>query len=105
MKLNIISEKKSPIFERKEIHAMINSVVSPNRKDVLKYLVEHYSVKPEQIKILNITSKFGSQNFNIFANIYYSDEGKTSIEFQRKRDNISIEEPKEENEKKEESKE
>jgi len=102
MTLNIISEKESPVFKRKEVHLRINSSISPNRKDVLGLVSKNYSVKPEQVKILNITGKFGSHEFNVFVNVYESEEQRTNVELSRKRDNIFLEEPKTEEPAKEE---
>jgi len=68
----IINEKENPLFNRKEITAVFEEKIMPNKDDVKKIISEKFSSNEENIKIKKIGGKFGSGTFKINANIYKS---------------------------------
>ncbi len=80
MKLQIIAEKKNPMFNRKEIILEIGSEITPSHAEAEKIVSEKFKTTPEFLKIKKIQGNFGSKNFKISANIYSSKEEKDNIE-------------------------
>lgn len=80
MKIEIINEKKNPIFNRKEIILEIESEITPSHVEAEKIVYEKFKPAPESVKIKKISGKFGSKNFKISANIYSSKEERENIE-------------------------
>ncbi len=86
MELKIIGEKNNELFSRKEIKAIVKSVLAPKREDVLKEISDKFSVSPEVIKIKGIYGKFGVQEFDVMANIYNSKQDKDAVEIKKKKE-------------------
>jgi colicin import membrane protein len=86
MEVKIIKEKQNSLFNRKEILAEIELSVAPSRDEVLKILSNKFSVSEENIKLLGINGSFGSNKFNLKANIYTSKKEKDSIEIKKKKE-------------------
>ncbi len=109
----IIEEKENPLFNRKEIKGSVESEIAPSRAETLEILSKKFNVPRENIKIKKILGKFGSNVFDIEANIYSSEQDKDSIELKKKKEKVPeelaeekpIEEKPEEPEKTEEKKE
>ncbi len=80
MKIQIIDEKKNPMFSRKEIILEIESEITPSHAEAEKIVSEKFKTTPEFLKIKKIQGNFGSKNFKINANIYSSKEEKDNIE-------------------------
>jgi ribosomal protein S24E len=80
MELKILEEKNNQLFNRKEVKASVNAEVAPSRAEIEKLLSEKYSAKEGAIKIKGIRGRFGSNIFNIEANIYASKEDRDRTE-------------------------
>jgi len=93
MEIKEIKETKNPVFERKEIQAIIFAESAPTKKDVTTALAKKLSASEDTIKIKGIYGKFGTKEFRIEANIYKSKEEKNKIERKTKKE---IEEEKKE---------
>ncbi len=102
MNLKIIKEQQNPLFNRKEIEAIIQDEVIPSKKQVAELLSKKYSVPVDSLRVLEIQGKFGSKDFILKANIYKSKEERDRIEILTKKE---IEEEKKASEAKPESKE
>ena len=86
MELKIIDKKDNPLFNRKEIEASISAEVTPDKQAVRKLISEKLSTIPEVIKLKGIHGRFGSKNFTVKANVYYSIEDKEKIEPKSKKE-------------------
>ena len=86
MKIQIINEKKNPIFNRKEIILEVESEIVPSHIEAEKIVSEKFKTAPESLKIKKIHGKFGSKFFQISANIYSSKEEKENIEAKPKKE-------------------
>lgn len=86
MEIKIISEKKNPLFNRKEIVLEIGSEKVPSNVESEKIVSEKFKAEPEAVKIKKIFGKFGSKNFKIQANVYSSKEEKENTEPKPKKD-------------------
>ena len=84
--LKILEEKKNDLFNRKEVKAVLDSNTTPSREQVLELLSKKFSVPTENIKITGVHGKFGTQSFDISANIYASEEEKNKIEIKKKKE-------------------
>ncbi len=104
MKIEIINEKKNPIFNRKEIILEVESEITPNYVEIEKIVAEKFKTTPESLKIKKINGNFGSKKFIIDANIYSSKEEKESIEAKSKKEKEAIKKIAEESKKAEEKK-
>lgn len=91
MELKIIEEKENPLFNRKEINAVITLSANPKKEDIEKILSEKFSSPSENIEIKKIIGRFGSHDFKITANIYSSKEDKEKTESKKKSKKISVE--------------
>ena len=78
--LNIVTDKKNLLFNRREIRVSIEADLTPNREEVKKLISEHFSAQIGNIKIKKISGRFGSRIFTIIANIYNSKEDLEKIE-------------------------
>lgn len=83
--LKITKEKENPLFKRKEISATIVSEKLPSRNEVAKMLSEKFSQPQDHVKVKKIDGKFGSNTFNIEANVYSSLEEK-NFELKKKKE-------------------
>jgi len=79
-KLKILSEKKNPVFNRREIEVNAVMDVSPKIKEAEELIGKEFSADAENVKIKKIKGRFGSNDFVITANIYSSKEEKDKIE-------------------------
>lgn len=84
--LNILSQEKNSLFDRKEVQAIIKSGITPNKLDLIKALAKKLSTQEDNIKIKSVTSKFGSDSFDIRANVYSSKEDKNNTEKKTKKE-------------------
>ncbi|HUW43987.1 MAG TPA: hypothetical protein VMV95_03450 [Bacillota bacterium] len=82
----IIEEKENLLFNRNEIKGCIDSETVPSRVEILEILSKKFKVPLENIKIKKISGKFGSNTFNVEANIYSSEKDKESIELKKKKE-------------------
>ena len=86
MKLEVTNEKKNPLVNRTEIKAHTTSDVNPKKFDVAKVLAEKYSVPVDNIRVLTIYGKYGTNEFDIAANIYESKEERDKVELYSKKE-------------------
>lgn len=84
--LKIISEKENPLFNRKEVNAVIKAKSSPKREEITDLLAKKYSTSWENVKIKGVNGSFGSEDFKVEANIYSSKEEKDKTEGTKKKD-------------------
>ena len=85
MKIQIIEEKKNPLFNRKEVILEIESEITPSNNEAEKIISEKFNAPSETFKIKKIYGKFGSKVFKINANIYPSKEEKENTEAKPKK--------------------
>ncbi len=89
MKLEIISKKKNPIFNREEIEfKVLDSDATPSRADVRKLLLSSTKTKKENLLVLKkINSAFGERESKGYAYIYENEKSLEKLEplFIRKR--------------------
>ncbi|MBS3076559.1 hypothetical protein J4481_02355 [Candidatus Pacearchaeota archaeon] len=85
MEIKITQENQNPLFKRKEIKAVVNTKVVPSNKEVITALSKKFSVSEDAVKIKNILGKFGSQDFEINANIYTSKKELDNTEVKTKK--------------------
>lgn len=85
MKIQIIDEKKNPLFDRKEVILEVESEITPSHSEAEKIISEKFKAPSETFKIKKIHGKFGSKVFQINANIYSSKEEKENIEAKPKK--------------------
>ena len=88
--LKIIHEKENNLFNRREIQIEINSKITPKKSDAEESISEKFSVPKENIKIIRILGKFGSNDFVITANLYKSKEDKDKIEAKSKKEKKEV---------------
>lgn len=86
MEIKGINETKNPVFDRKEIQAVIVSDVSPSNKETLALLSKKFSVPEDSIKIKGIYGEFGTKSFKLKANIYKSKQDREKIERKTKKE-------------------
>ena len=104
MKIEIINEKKNPMFNRKEIILEVESEITPSHIEAEKIVAEKFKTTPEFLKIKKIHGNFGSKTFIIEANIYSSKEEKENIEAKSKKEKEANKKIAEESKKAEEKK-
>lgn len=80
MEIKILKESQNPLFNRKEVFASTESVVSPSNDEVSATLAKKYSIEKNAIRIKGIHGKFGTNEFTITANIYPSNEERDNVE-------------------------
>ena len=86
IKFKSVKEKVNPLFNRREIEAVVESKITPSYKDIRKVFSEKYSVPVENLKINLIKGKFGFQEFIVKINIYKNKEEKEIIEKKSKKE-------------------
>ncbi len=74
MRIKIIEEKKNPLFSRREIHLEIESVAVPSHEEVKNLVSEKFSSDPKLIRTKLIKGRFGINIFDVFVDIYDSNE-------------------------------
>lgn len=79
-KLNILEEKKNPLFHRTEIKASIETEITPKITEIAEAFSKKLSVPLANIVVKNIYGSFGSKIFKINASIYDSQEAKEKTE-------------------------
>ena len=79
----LISETKNELFGRIEVIATVDAKITPSHEEVEKLLSEKFKTNPENIKLKGINGKFGSNTFEIEANIYSSPEEKNKLEIKK----------------------
>lgn len=88
--LKIIHEKENNLFNRKEIQIEINSKITPKKSDTEESISKKFDVPKENIKVIRILGKFGSNNFVITANLYKSKEDKDKTEATSKKEKKEV---------------
>ena len=86
MQLKITEQKESPLFDRKEILAVVSTSTSPSKDEVKEELSKKFSVGKDAIRIKQIDGNFGSGEFTITANIYPSKDILEGIEHKSKKE-------------------
>ena len=86
MEIKISEQRENDLFNRKEVKGMLVANISPSREQILEVLSKKFSKPKENIKIKGIHGKFGSNEFNIEANIYESQQDKDSVELKKKKE-------------------
>ena len=86
MEIKIIEEIKNELFNRNEIKGEVSLNSTPQNSEVLKALADKFKVSEDNIKVKGIYGKFGSQNFEIIANIYSTKEDKDKTEQKTKQE-------------------
>ncbi len=81
----ILEEKENPLFNRKEIKLSVDAEVTPSNSETEKFISEKLSVPIENIKIKEISGRFGSKIFTITINVYNSKEHKDKTELRAKK--------------------
>lgn len=79
-RLNILEEKKNPLFKRTEIKASIENEIAPKKIEIAEAFSKKFSIPITNIVIKNILGSFGSKVFKINAKIYDSPEAKEKTE-------------------------
>ncbi|NCN51808.1 hypothetical protein GW931_02250 [archaeon] len=74
MNIKKISEVENPLFSRKEFCFEITSQAVPSHEEVKAILKEKFSFNPELLRIKSIKGKFGKQVFDVYVNLYGSEE-------------------------------
>jgi ribosomal protein S24E len=82
--LKILKQRENPLFNRKEIEINIETNIAPKTSEAEAFIAKEFSSSAENIKVKKIKGRFGSNNFIITANIYYSKEDKDKIEKSKK---------------------
>jgi ribosomal protein S24E len=79
-KIQIISEKVNPIFQRKEVELLVSIDVTPKTKEAEEIVANQFSSNVENVKVKKIHGNYGMKKFTITANIYHSKESKDKTE-------------------------
>jgi len=77
--------KENHLFNRKEVKVTIEEKITPSNSKVEEFLSREFSLPSENIKIIKIAGKFGSDRFIITANIYHSKEDREKTEPKEKK--------------------
>ncbi len=86
MKQKIIEQKQNILFNRKEVVIEIEANTNPSFSESEKIISETFKTEPETFKIKKIQGRFGSNIFQISANIYDSKKEKDGIERKTKKE-------------------
>jgi len=86
MELKILKQAQNPLFKRQELLANVDAKVTPTHNEIKKLISDKLSTQSENIKIKNIKGSFGSNTFEISANIYDSKQEKDALEIKKKRE-------------------
>ena len=86
MEFEIISEQKNPLINRTEIKALVSSKISPKKMEVAKAIADKYSVPVDNLRVLTIYGRYGSNEFEISANIYTSKKERDEVELVSKKE-------------------
>lgn len=74
MEINIIQEKKNPLFSRNEVKLKVEVPITPSKEEAKKMIAKKFKVDEKLIKIRDILGKFGVSVFVVTADIYDSIE-------------------------------
>ena len=86
MKLKIIQEKDSKLFNRKELtYESSFEGKTPKNEEVKKAIAEAAKVKEDLILIKKIHQKFGTPTATIYAKIYATEEALKKAETRNKK--------------------
>jgi len=85
MEFKVTSQKQNPLFKRKEILGVISHPVSPSYKEMLEAFSLEFKVPQEQLNILSIKGKFGTNDFLFSLDIYDTLEAKNQYEIKTKK--------------------
>ena len=89
--MKIITQRENPLFNRKEIEIILNANIAPRISETEEFVAKEFSTNHENVKIKKIKGRFGSTNFTVTANIYYSKEDKDKIEPKSKKEKKAAE--------------
>jgi len=109
MEINVIKENTNPLFSRKEVEVLVIHDVTPTNEEAKKIISDKFSCDSNLVRIIKISSKFGSRKFIIYADIYSSPEEfkllvrKTKKEIDTEKKEIEAKKAEEEAKKVEES--
>ena len=87
--LKIIHEKENNLFNRREIQIEINAKITPKKSEAEESISKKFDVPKENIKVIRILGKFGSNDFVITANLYKSKADREKTEFKSKKEKES----------------
>lgn len=82
----ILEANENPLFKRKEIIFLIESIVSPNKNEVKSMIADRFSVISEAVRVKKIMGNFGSNTFRVEANIYETKEDLDFVEIKSKKE-------------------
>src|SRR3989338_1501085 len=88
--VKILQEIENPLFKRKEIKIIIDSVSTPTIEDSKKLVSEKFSKPIEAIAIKSVKCKFGRKTFKIEANVYNSAKDKDKTDPKQKVKNEKV---------------
>ncbi|MCX6767395.1 MAG: hypothetical protein NTY90_01530 [Candidatus Micrarchaeota archaeon] len=81
MKLEVASDSKNPLYDRREIQALASATkATPSRKQIMEELAKQLGVKPDCIVIDKIEQRFGRQSAGVKAKVYSSPESAKKFE-------------------------
>ncbi|MEK6926767.1 MAG: hypothetical protein AABW50_05825 [Nanoarchaeota archaeon] len=86
MKVISSHEKENLLFKRKEIIISIKANSIPSKTAAEELISEKFSASRENIRIKKIKGSFGSNKFNIAANVYHSKRDKEATEIISKKE-------------------
>jgi len=78
--MEIIEQTDNKLLHRKEILIEIESDSAPSNKEVLDKISEQFKTDNENIVVVYIKGKFGSNKFKVFAKIYDNVESREKYE-------------------------
>jgi ribosomal protein S24E len=79
-KIQVISEKTNPIFNRKEVELLVSLNSNPKTKEAEEIVANQFSSNAENVKVKKIHGNYGMKKFTITANVYNSKESKDKTE-------------------------
>ena len=81
-----IKETENPLFNRKEVVAIVKSEATPSKTKVEEALLGKLKVEKDVLKVKKIAGSFGTQEFEVSADVYKTAEDKTKYEVKTKQE-------------------
>lgn len=72
MEIKILKEKENPLFSRKEVEVQVINNVTPTKEEAKRIISDKFSCDSNLVRIIKISSNFGSRKFIVYADIYSS---------------------------------
>ena len=94
MKIKIISEKENALFFRKEIVLEIEADITPSKDKIMEIISERFKSDKNLVRVRKVDSKFGSNLFVVFADLYNSKESFEKVVKRTKQELKALEEAK-----------